>query len=251
MCSVQGLKYVTALKAAEPEPADGSGGLAPLASPPKRPDSTKRKLADAPPLGSGKRRGREDEGPPRTSKKAAPGPRVVLFGRHTRGDLRVLANNSAEGGGVEGMSVMLDNVWYLTEAHALEAHKFMSAASASSGARRQALLEYSGIFKGLRPVCGDSMCLAKARGRDFALHGAELYAALGSAVPVQTRICMFKISQSRIVRETLASTGSDTLVLEDSHKGRWSFWGGCVAEGVGVLGANNLGNIWMKLRDAL
>ena len=254
MCSVQGLKY-TAPLLGRTEPTQVCRiwkDVKKLGYNPDRVPSGNtgwrlvgtRRLADAPPLGSAKKRRRVDKNP-----EESKGHRVVTFGRHTEGGVRVLANNSAEGAGVEGMSVLLDCVWYLTEAHAVEAHKFDAAASVSAGLRREALLEYSSMFKGLNPKVGDNICVVKARGREFLISGLELDVALRSSVSVQARICMFKLSHSRLVRETLASTGTDTLLMEDTN---WkSYWGGYVAQDGRIRGANNLGKIWMKLRETI
>jgi predicted NAD-dependent protein-ADP-ribosyltransferase YbiA (DUF1768 family) len=175
---------------------------------------------------------------------------ALSFHRNSEGGLRVLANNSYEGAGAssEGMSIMIDHVWYLTESHAIEAKKFEAAASVADGERREALLRHSGMFKGLDPFFFGSIHKIREAGRRITLNGDEMKEVRRQEVGIQTRICMFKMTQSTFVRRVLVASKGRTLLFEDSGKDRVSFWGGVVTPSNAICGRNELGEIWMNLR---
>ena len=173
--------------------------------------------------------------------------KILLFNRMS-GSHRVLANNSYEDETTAGMSVMLDHVWYLTESHAIEAKKFEAAAAVADGERREALLRHSGKFQGLNPFFSGSINQIKEAGRRINLNIDEMKEVRRHEVDVQTRICMFKMTQSRLVRRVLATSIDQTLVFENSAN---SFWGAFVTSSNEICGKNKLGKIWMDLRQLL
>ena len=63
-------------------------------------------------------------------------------------------------------------------------------------------------------------------------------------VDVMYKVCMLKLEQHPIVRETLLSTGNEEI-WEYSNKDK--FWG----SGPDFSGRNELGKVWMRIRDEL
>lgn len=121
--------------------------------------------------------------------------------------------------------------------------------------RRHELLEYSRTF--LKPS-GFTPSVAKRRGgkKGLRLSDAELETWSSIHLGVQEDICQWKLDHEEQVQQDLLESGTKVLIhpamrcsVEKLASRVWEGRGVMVDGKVTVLGKNQLGNIWMKLRQ--
>lgn len=217
-------------------------------APPKRASST-----GAPPPEKRRRCHSPVLHPPasRMSPSAAAGesaePKVITFEPWSKGDIQYLSN--APGG--KGQAVTIDGVRFLSEEHAIQYHKFKAAAAVSRSASRQTdLCFYAEMFKGVSSKLR-TVEQAKTVGMAMRLARAELQAYYARSVSLQTKICMFKFTQDVVIRNALRKSGDAQLVNLYHGEKTNAIWGACIDDRGRITGKNELGRIWMRIRDAM
>jgi predicted NAD-dependent protein-ADP-ribosyltransferase YbiA (DUF1768 family) len=170
----------------------------------------------------------------------------------------VIVDHGSVGGGVRE---------YLSGEAAFHGSKFRSAAMAhQSGSARGAELrahgrkfESDGGFEDLSAADLKSKG-GKTKKNGFELDERERAAWSAKCIDVQREICQFKFDNDEAVRACLISSGQKILVHSAYRTGlakiRECFWEGKAVlkeDGitVEVLGRNELGKIWMEIRDRM
>jgi predicted NAD-dependent protein-ADP-ribosyltransferase YbiA (DUF1768 family) len=121
--------------------------------------------------------------------------------------------------------------------------------------RRQELLAYGRTFL---KSSGFTPAVAKRRGgkKGFRLSDTELETWSSINMDVQQSICQWKLDHEEEVRQDLLKSGTKILIhpalrcsVEKLSSRVWEGRGTLVDGTVVVLGKNQLGNLWMKLRQ--
>lgn len=121
--------------------------------------------------------------------------------------------------------------------------------------RQQELLAYGRTF--LKPS-GFTPAVAKRRGgkKGLRLSDAELETWSSINICIQEDICRWKLEHEEQVRQDLLRSGTKVLIhpamrcsVEKLYTRVWEGRGVMVDGKLTVLGKNQLGNIWMKLRQ--
>ena len=145
-------------------------------------------------------------------------------------------------------AVVLDGVHFVTAEHAMQHCKIRCAMDAARSDERRGELR---------------RCLSLFSGKDTTLRKAEQVRQIGQAIHLrrnemeewrrrsvgyQERVCMYKFTQSKAIRDALRDSGDATLVRRQHSPG--CFWGGREDARGRIVGRNMLGVAWMKIRDA-
>eukprot|EP00873_Tetraselmis_striata_P033766 jgi/Tetstr1/454030/TSEL_040949.t1 len=188
--------------------------------------------------------------PEKRSRAPAASPPVVTFNAFKPPDLACLSQYDHG----KGRPVVVDRVKFASENHATKYFMFKFAAES---ARRQGnfpreytLLTYAELFAGLDTRLTDQRSMKEA---SDALHltGDEISEYRLRAVELQTKICMYKLLHYPDVEHALRSTGAAVLVNRVSGNSGNRTWGASVDRHGAVHGRNELGRIWMRLRNVM
>jgi predicted NAD-dependent protein-ADP-ribosyltransferase YbiA (DUF1768 family) len=144
---------------------------------------------------------------------------------------------------------------YASGEHAFHGEKFRRLGELAKGERKQQLLHAAKEFLVSGSI--DTPLNAKKQGRHLvALTEPELVLWDRISMEVQHEICTWKLEHSEQVRTDLIASQGKTLIhsagrtkLEDMAHNKWA--GKALEEPGQVVGHNELGKIWMKVRETI
>jgi predicted NAD-dependent protein-ADP-ribosyltransferase YbiA (DUF1768 family) len=155
--------------------------------------------------------------------------------------------------------VVVDGRVYESGEHAYHGEKYTRLGALCKGPTRQrALLDHGSAF--LRPSPYKTGAIAKRMGgkRGLLLSGVEMGQWESLSMDVQLEICRWKLQHHAMVRADLLSSKGKILIhpalrcSEAKLASRIWEGKGVVQDGrIVVLGRNELGRMWMQLRDDL
>jgi predicted NAD-dependent protein-ADP-ribosyltransferase YbiA (DUF1768 family) len=152
--------------------------------------------------------------------------------------------------------VVVDGRIYESGEHAFHGEKYTRLGALAEPTRQSALLDYGGAFR--RPSPYKTGAIAKRMGgkRGMMLSGVELGQWESLSMRVQLEICEWKLQHHAMVRADLLSSRGKILIhpalrCSEAKLGSRIWEGrGVVQDGrIVVLGRNELGRMWMQLRD--
>ena len=152
--------------------------------------------------------------------------------------------------------VVVDGRVYESGEHAFHGEKYTRLGALAEPTRQRAMLDYGVAFR--RPSPYKTGAIAKKMGgkRGMLLSGVELGHWESLSMHVQLEICEWKLEHHAMVRADLLSSRGKILIhpalrCSEAKLGSRVWEGkGVVQDGrIVVLGRNELGRMWMQLRD--
>ena len=146
---------------------------------------------------------------------------------------------------------------YESGEHAFHGEKYTRlGALCEQPTRQRALLDYGSAFRGPSPYKTGAIAKRMGGKRGLLLSGVELRRWESLSMDVQSEICQWKLQHHAMVRADLLSSKGKILIhpalrcSEAKLASRIWEGKGVVQDGrIVVLGRNELGRMWMQLRD--
>ena len=145
--------------------------------------------------------------------------------------------------------VILRGITYKTGEHAFHGLKYTYLSTQAKSKRKIDLLEYSKKFEGMNPEFTSSSDAKKAGSKKgFELNEDEIKKWNKKSMDFQYRICKYKLENNTNIYSLLEKNINTTLIHQDNRATDETIWGARIKDGK-QIGRNELGKIWMKIRD--